>query len=138
MAWRFRRGHVLGAVYRRNLGLGGSRHQPQLPGVIIPQTAFLPGELGLSSPGPLSPSGVKSASQYYPSYPSNPRRRAADGGLGELELGTCVCKGRCDLDWRPGWVPLGLGGHRGQSGCFDLFPETGFLGVALANLELTL
>ncbi|XP_021497529.1 transcription factor E2-alpha isoform X5 [Meriones unguiculatus] len=45
------------------------------------QAGFLPGELGLSSPGPLSPTGVKSSSQYYPSYPGNPRRRAADGGL---------------------------------------------------------
>ncbi|XP_040594782.1 transcription factor E2-alpha isoform X10 [Mesocricetus auratus] len=47
----------------------------------LTQAGFLPGELGLSSPGPLSPSGVKSGSQYYPSYPSNPRRRAADSGL---------------------------------------------------------
>ncbi|ERE72430.1 transcription factor E2-alpha-like isoform 2 [Cricetulus griseus] len=47
----------------------------------LSQAGFLPGELGLSSPGPLSPSGVKSSSQYYPSYPSNPRRRAADSGL---------------------------------------------------------
>lgn len=47
----------------------------------LSQAAFLPGELGLSNPGPLSPSGIKSGSQYYPSYPSNPRRRAADGGL---------------------------------------------------------
>ncbi|CAO2641433.1 Transcription factor E2-alpha [Lemmus lemmus] len=47
----------------------------------LSQAAFLPGELGLSNPGPLSPSGVKGGSQYYPSYPSNPRRRAADGGL---------------------------------------------------------
>lgn len=55
-----------------------------------PQAGFLPGELGLSSPGPLSPSGVKSSSQYYPSYPSNPRRRAADSGLGKLVLGAWV------------------------------------------------
>lgn len=47
----------------------------------LSQAGFLPGELGLSSPGPLSPSGVKSSSQYYTSFPSNPRRRAADGGL---------------------------------------------------------
>ncbi|CAH6779282.1 transcription factor E2-alpha isoform X10 [Phodopus roborovskii] len=47
----------------------------------LSQAGFLPGELGLSSSGPLSPSGVKSGSQYYPSYPSNPRRRAADSGL---------------------------------------------------------
>jgi transcription factor E2-alpha len=60
-----------------------SDHEPQLPGVPISQAGFLPGELSLSSPGPLSPSGIKSSSQYYPSFPSNPRRRAADGGLGE-------------------------------------------------------
>lgn len=47
----------------------------------LSQAGFLPGELGLSSPGPLSPSSVKSSSQYYTSFPSNPRRRAADGGL---------------------------------------------------------
>lgn len=47
----------------------------------LSQAGFLPGELGLSSPGPLSPSGVKNSSQYYTSFPSNPRRRAADGGL---------------------------------------------------------
>ncbi|KAM6219546.1 LOW QUALITY PROTEIN: transcription factor E2-alpha [Rhynchocyon petersi] len=44
----------------------------------VSQAGFLPGELALSSPGPLSPSGVKSSAQYYPSYPSNPRRRPAD------------------------------------------------------------
>ncbi|XP_028627386.1 transcription factor E2-alpha isoform X8 [Grammomys surdaster] len=47
----------------------------------LSQAGFLPGDLGLSSPGPLSPPGVKSSSQCYPSFPSNPRRRAADGGL---------------------------------------------------------
>ncbi|XP_020039788.1 transcription factor E2-alpha isoform X3 [Castor canadensis] len=47
----------------------------------LTQPGFLPSELGLSSPGPLSPSGMKGSSQYYSSYPSNPRRRAADGGL---------------------------------------------------------
>ncbi|XP_076775552.1 transcription factor E2-alpha isoform X7 [Arvicanthis niloticus] len=51
----------------------------------LSQAGFLPGELGLSSPGPLSPSGVKSSSQYYPSFPSNPRRRAADGGLADTQ-----------------------------------------------------
>lgn len=106
----------LGAVYRRNLGAGlahvaliftagrvfrwgsglGLDISPSFLVAHPPQAAFLPGELGLSNPGPLSPSGVKSGSQYYPSYPSNPRRRAADVGLGELELGTCMCKGQCD------------------------------------------
>uniref|UniRef100_A0A0G2K030 Transcription factor E2-alpha n=1 Tax=Rattus norvegicus TaxID=10116 RepID=A0A0G2K030_RAT len=51
----------------------------------LSQAGFLPGELGLSSPGPLSPSGVKSSSQYYTSFPSNPRRRAADGGLADTQ-----------------------------------------------------
>ncbi|CAH6779284.1 transcription factor E2-alpha isoform X5 [Phodopus roborovskii] len=51
----------------------------------LSQAGFLPGELGLSSSGPLSPSGVKSGSQYYPSYPSNPRRRAADSGLADTQ-----------------------------------------------------
>ncbi|XP_049732148.1 transcription factor E2-alpha isoform X4 [Elephas maximus indicus] len=45
----------------------------------LSQAGFLPGELALSSPGPLSPSGVKGSAQYYPSYPGNPRRRPADG-----------------------------------------------------------
>lgn len=51
----------------------------------LSQAGFLPGELGLSSPGPLSPSSVKSSSQYYTSFPSNPRRRAADGGLADTQ-----------------------------------------------------
>ncbi|KAM9244286.1 transcription factor E2-alpha isoform 2-T5 [Dugong dugon] len=45
----------------------------------LSQAGFLPGELALSSPGPLSPSGVKGSAQYYPSFPGNPRRRPADG-----------------------------------------------------------
>lgn len=47
----------------------------------LAQTSFLSGELALGSPGPLSPSDVKAGAQFYASYPSNPRRRAADGGL---------------------------------------------------------
>uniref|UniRef100_A0A8C5VXG9 Transcription factor E2-alpha n=1 Tax=Microcebus murinus TaxID=30608 RepID=A0A8C5VXG9_MICMU len=46
----------------------------------LSQAGFLPGELALGSPGPLSPSGLKGSSQFY-SYPGNPRRRAADGSL---------------------------------------------------------
>ncbi|XP_023368301.1 transcription factor E2-alpha isoform X2 [Otolemur garnettii] len=69
-------------------GLGGkgndrSTYTPfgRDPGVgSLTQAGFLPGELSLSSPGPLSPSGLKSSSQFF-SYPGNPRRRAADGGL---------------------------------------------------------
>ncbi|XP_037679759.1 transcription factor E2-alpha isoform X2 [Choloepus didactylus] len=57
------------SAFGREAGVGG-----------LSQAGFLPGEMALGSPGPLSPSGAK-GSQYYPSYPSNPRRRPADGGL---------------------------------------------------------
>uniref|UniRef100_A0A5F5PJV9 Transcription factor E2-alpha n=1 Tax=Equus caballus TaxID=9796 RepID=A0A5F5PJV9_HORSE len=57
-------------AFGRDAGVGG-----------LTQAGFLPGELALSSPGPLSPSGIKGASQYYSSYPGHTRRRAADGGL---------------------------------------------------------
>ncbi|XP_006869136.1 PREDICTED: transcription factor E2-alpha [Chrysochloris asiatica] len=57
------------AAFGRDAGVGG-----------LSQATFLPGELALSSPGPLSPSGVKGSAQFYPSYPGNPRRRPADGG----------------------------------------------------------
>ncbi|XP_054443209.1 transcription factor E2-alpha isoform X2 [Pteronotus mesoamericanus] len=57
-------------AFGRDAGVGG-----------LTQAGFLPSELSLSSPGPLSPSGVKSGSQYYSSYPSHTRRRAADGSL---------------------------------------------------------
>ncbi|XP_032108279.1 transcription factor E2-alpha isoform X6 [Sapajus apella] len=62
------------ASFGRDAGVGG-----------LTQAGFLPGELALNSPGPLSPSGMKGTSQYYPSYSSSSRRRAADGGLGEQD-----------------------------------------------------
>ncbi|XP_070321436.1 transcription factor E2-alpha isoform X11 [Odocoileus virginianus] len=46
----------------------------------LTQVGFLPSELALSSPGPLSPSGVKGGSQYY-SYSGHSRRRATDSSL---------------------------------------------------------
>lgn len=58
-------------------GLTGDTSPPSLP-----QVGFLPSELALSSPGPLSPSGIKGGSQYY-SYSGHPRRRATDSSLGE-------------------------------------------------------
>ncbi|XP_045399004.1 transcription factor E2-alpha isoform X11 [Lemur catta] len=57
------------APFGRDSGVGG-----------LTQAGFLPGELALGSPGPLSPSGLKGSSQFY-SYPGNPRRRAADSSL---------------------------------------------------------
>ncbi|XP_060725637.1 transcription factor 3a isoform X1 [Tachysurus vachellii] len=44
---------------------------------------FLQGEMSMSSPDGLSPSGVKATSPFYGSYPAN-RRRPLDGVLGEM------------------------------------------------------
>ncbi|XP_053905760.1 transcription factor E2-alpha isoform X7 [Cuculus canorus] len=49
-----------------------------MPG--LNQTGFLPGEMGIASPSTLSPTGVKSGSQYF-SYPNNPRRRGAESNI---------------------------------------------------------
>ncbi|XP_029772593.1 transcription factor E2-alpha [Suricata suricatta] len=56
-------------AFGRDSGAGG-----------LSQAGFLPSELALSSPGPLSPAGTKGGSQYY-SYAGHPRRRAAESGL---------------------------------------------------------
>uniref|UniRef100_A0A3Q3VK32 Transcription factor E2-alpha n=1 Tax=Mola mola TaxID=94237 RepID=A0A3Q3VK32_MOLML len=40
---------------------------------------FLPSDIAMPSPDAMSPSGLKSGSQFYPSYPNNPRRRPPDG-----------------------------------------------------------
>ncbi|XP_057696294.1 transcription factor 3b isoform X4 [Corythoichthys intestinalis] len=45
------------------------------------QPGFLPSEIAMPSPDAMSPSGLKSGSQFYQSYPNNPRRRPTDGGL---------------------------------------------------------
>uniref|UniRef100_A0A8C8J609 Transcription factor E2-alpha n=1 Tax=Oncorhynchus tshawytscha TaxID=74940 RepID=A0A8C8J609_ONCTS len=46
------------------------------------QPGFLPSDIAMPSPDSMSPSGLKSASQFYPgSYPNNPRRRPPDGQL---------------------------------------------------------
>ncbi|CDQ72292.1 unnamed protein product [Oncorhynchus mykiss] len=48
---------------------------PRTPG-------FLPSDIVMPSPDAMSPSGLKSTSQFYPgSYPNNPRRRPPDGQL---------------------------------------------------------
>uniref|UniRef100_A0A6J0SNQ9 Transcription factor E2-alpha n=1 Tax=Pogona vitticeps TaxID=103695 RepID=A0A6J0SNQ9_9SAUR len=46
----------------------------------LTQSGFLPGEMGISSPTTLSPTGVKGGSQYYP-YANNPRRRGAESSI---------------------------------------------------------
>uniref|UniRef100_A0A3B3Y807 Transcription factor E2-alpha n=1 Tax=Poecilia mexicana TaxID=48701 RepID=A0A3B3Y807_9TELE len=42
---------------------------------------LFPSDIAMPSPDALSPSGIKSGSQFYPSYPNNPRRRPPEGGL---------------------------------------------------------
>ena len=79
-----------GSAEGRRHPSGGSEQRAQMPArrptmtspSRSPQAGFLPSELALSSPGPLSPSGTKGGSQYY-SYAGHPRRRAAESGLGE-------------------------------------------------------
>ncbi|KAG9350587.1 hypothetical protein JZ751_024476 [Albula glossodonta] len=45
------------------------------------QPGFLPSDMAMPSPDAMSPSGLKSGSQFYPSYPSNPRRRPSEGNV---------------------------------------------------------
>ncbi|XP_034560487.1 transcription factor 3b isoform X2 [Notolabrus celidotus] len=45
------------------------------------QPGFLPTDIAMPSPDAMSPSGLKSGSQFYPSYPNNPRRRPPEGSI---------------------------------------------------------
>ncbi|XP_067252250.1 transcription factor 3b isoform X2 [Chanodichthys erythropterus] len=45
------------------------------------QPGFLPSDIAMPSADAMSPSGLKSGSQFYSSYPNNPRRRPSDGGM---------------------------------------------------------
>ncbi|XP_036376953.1 transcription factor 3b isoform X3 [Megalops cyprinoides] len=45
------------------------------------QPGFLPSDMAMPSPDAMSPSGLKSGSQFYPSYPNNPRRRPSEGNI---------------------------------------------------------
>ncbi|XP_042561227.1 transcription factor 3b isoform X3 [Clupea harengus] len=45
------------------------------------QPGFLPSDIAMPSPDAMSPSGLKSSSQFYQSYPNNLRRRPSDGNL---------------------------------------------------------
>ncbi|XP_056303265.1 transcription factor 3b isoform X2 [Danio aesculapii] len=45
------------------------------------QPGFLPSDIAIPSADAMSPSGLKSGSQFYPSYANNPRRRPSDGGM---------------------------------------------------------
>ncbi|XP_064186367.1 transcription factor 3b isoform X6 [Anguilla rostrata] len=45
------------------------------------QPGFLPSDMAMPSPDAMSPSGLKSGSQFYSSYPGNPRRRPSEGNV---------------------------------------------------------
>eukprot|EP00064_Thunnus_orientalis_P016411 superscaffoldBa00003250_g16476 len=60
--------------------LAGKNERPPYP-PFGSQPGFLPSEIAMPSPDAMSPSGLKSGSQFYPSYPNNPRRRPPDGGI---------------------------------------------------------
>nr|XP_057930066.1 transcription factor 3b isoform X1 [Doryrhamphus excisus] len=61
-------------------GIAGKNERPSYP-PFANQPGFLPSDIAMPSPDAMSPSGLKSGSQFYPSYPNNPRRRPPDGNL---------------------------------------------------------
>ncbi|XP_074491851.1 transcription factor 3b isoform X16 [Sebastes fasciatus] len=61
-------------------GVAGKNDRPPYP-PFGSQPGFLPSEIAMPSPDAMSPSGLKTGSQFYPSYPNNPRRRPPDGGI---------------------------------------------------------
>ncbi|XP_008275714.1 transcription factor 3b isoform X2 [Stegastes partitus] len=61
-------------------GIAGKNERPPYP-PFGSQPGFLPSDIAMPSPDAMSPSGLKSGSQFYPSYPNNPRRRPTDGGI---------------------------------------------------------
>lgn len=50
-----------------------------------PQQGFLPSEIPMPSPNAISPSGLKSSSQFYSYDGGNPRRRSAQEPIGKKE-----------------------------------------------------
>ncbi|XP_022046893.1 transcription factor 3b isoform X1 [Acanthochromis polyacanthus] len=61
-------------------GIAGKNERPPYP-PFGSQPGFLPSDIAMPSPDAMSPSGIKPGSQFYPSYPNNPRRRPPDGGI---------------------------------------------------------
>ncbi|XP_054458533.1 transcription factor 3b isoform X4 [Anoplopoma fimbria] len=61
-------------------GVAGKNERPPYP-PFGSQPGFLPNDIAMPSPDAMSPSGLKSGPQFYPSYPNNPRRRPPDGGI---------------------------------------------------------
>ncbi|XP_018522774.1 transcription factor 3b isoform X2 [Lates calcarifer] len=61
-------------------GIAGKNERPPYP-PFGSQPGFLPSDIAMPSPDAMSPSGLKSGSQFYPPYPNNPRRRPPEGGI---------------------------------------------------------
>ncbi|KAK2835691.1 hypothetical protein Q5P01_016175 [Channa striata] len=59
-------------------GVAGKNERPPYPPFGSPP-GFLPSDIAMNSPDAMSPSGLKSGSQFYASYPNNPRRRPPEG-----------------------------------------------------------
>ncbi|KAK7889652.1 hypothetical protein WMY93_025212 [Mugilogobius chulae] len=55
-------------------GITGKGERPPYPPLQV-------SDIALPSPDAMSPSGLKSSSQFYPSYTNNPRRRPPEGGI---------------------------------------------------------
>ncbi|XP_076009135.1 transcription factor 3b isoform X2 [Genypterus blacodes] len=83
------RGYGEGSHYNEHEGLsspflstgiaGKNERPPYAP--FGGQPGFLPSDIAMPSPDAMSPSGLKSGSQFYSSYPNNPRRRPPEGGI---------------------------------------------------------
>lgn len=61
-------------------GITGKSERPPYP-PFGSQPGFLPSDIALPSPDAMSPSGLKSSTQFYPSYANNPRRRPPDSAI---------------------------------------------------------
>uniref|UniRef100_A0A3B4AN28 Transcription factor E2-alpha n=1 Tax=Periophthalmus magnuspinnatus TaxID=409849 RepID=A0A3B4AN28_9GOBI len=61
-------------------GITGKSERPPYP-PFGSQPGFLPSDIALPSPDAMSPSGLKSSSQFYPSYTNNPRRRPTESSI---------------------------------------------------------
>ncbi|XP_069378329.1 transcription factor 3b isoform X2 [Paralichthys olivaceus] len=61
-------------------GIAGKNERPPYP-PFGSQPGFPPSDIAMPSPDAMSPSGLKSGSQFYSSYPNNPRRRPPEGGI---------------------------------------------------------
>uniref|UniRef100_A0A667WTI1 Transcription factor E2-alpha n=1 Tax=Myripristis murdjan TaxID=586833 RepID=A0A667WTI1_9TELE len=79
------RGYGEGSHYNEHEGLSSPFLSSGIAGMRIQlchgEPGFLPSDIAMPSPDAMSPSGLKSGSQFYPSYPNNPRRRPPEGAI---------------------------------------------------------